>query len=241
MPHKTISIIIPAYNEAKTITATLAAIDSTLVQANADYEIIVVNDGSTDDTADVLHAYASQNKKTKITGYAKNMGKGYALKYGVNLAQKELIAFMDADLDIDPAYLLLFLKTLDQKGADAVIGSKRQRESIQKYSKKRKIFSRTYTFILNIFFKLPVSDTQTGIKLFKSKPLKDAIKRLTIHEYAFDLELIILLLKAKNKIVEEKVIINPSRKKGRIRLKDATNVLMDTMRIFFRLHFKKSF
>ncbi len=241
MPHKTISIIIPAYNEAKTIAATLAAIDLTLQEANMDYEIIVVNDGSMDATDAIIKDYSRKNEKIKIIGYEKNQGKGYAIKYGISHAKGELIAFMDADLDIDPSYLLIFLKALEERSADAVIGSKRQKGSIDKYRPKRKIFSRTYTFILNILFKLPVDDTQTGMKLFKSKPLKEVIHKLTINKFAFDLELILLLSKAGYKIVEERVTINPSRQKGRIRVKDAIIVLLDTIRIFFRLHFKKSF
>ena len=241
MSNKKISVVIPAYNEEaiiiKTINETLKVLNE---YKNLDYEIIIVNDGSTDKTFEIVkNNFSFKNDKVRIEGYKPNLGKGYALRYGTNLASGDYILFMDADLDLHPRQLGCFLDEIKKTNADAVIGSKKAKNSKVIYSFKRRFLSNGYYYLIKVLFGLPVRDTQTGFKLFKSQPLKECIKKAIVNKYAFDLELLIVLHKKGYKIVECSVEVTQSRSSGRIGQKDVLSVFKDTIAIFYRLYFKR--
>jgi len=146
---------------------------------------------------------------------------------------------MDADLDLHPRQLKYFLNEMKKTNADAVIGSKKAKDSKVNYSLKRRILSDGYYYFVKILFGLPVKDTQTGFKLFKSKPLKECIKKVKVNKYAFDLELLIVFHKKGYKIVEYPVEVTQSRLAGRIGQKDVLSIFKDTIAIFYRLYFRR--
>jgi len=238
-----ISVIIPAYNEEKNILNTINETKKVLETTNYDYEIIIINDGSIDNTAEIVKNNFNykdyKDYKVIFEGYEPNKGKGCALKFGVNFANGDYILFMDADLDLHPRQLMNFLNEIKKTNADAVIGSKKAKNSKVEYSLKRRILSNGYYYFIKILFGLPIQDTQTGFKLFKSEPLKECIKKTIINGYAFDLELLVILHKKGYKIVEYPVEVTQSRLTGRIGQKDIFKVFKDTIAIFYRLYFKK--
>lgn len=237
-----ISVIIPAHNEADNIISTLNETIRVLSRLDCDYEIIVVDDGSNDGTADLVKSnYDFKKDKVRVESYALNAGKGNAIKYGTKFAVGDLILFLDADLDLHPNHLPAFLDKMKKTNADAVIGSKKSRDSKVRYSLKRKILSNGYYYLIKILFGLPIKDTQTGIKLFKGKALKEAIGKVSVKGYAFDLELLIILHKKGYKIAECAVQVTQARLSGRIGQRDAISVFKDTLKIFNRLYFKKSY
>jgi glycosyltransferase involved in cell wall biosynthesis len=142
------SIVIPAYNEAGNIIATVRETSRVLEGFNPDYEILVINDGSTDDTLkNVRDFLCSNNKKVRLEGYSRNKGKGFALKYGAERALGNMIIFLDADLDLHPSLIIDLFNIMQQSGADVVIGSKMHKNSVLNYPLLRKILSRTYYLI----------------------------------------------------------------------------------------------
>ena len=235
-----ISVIIPAYNEENNIVNTIQVTKNELENINYDFEIIIIDDGSIDKTLEIVKSnFSFEKDKVRLEGYKPNSGKGYALRYGTNLATGNYILFMDADLDLHPRQLMHFLNEMEKTNADTVIGSKKAKNSKVEYSLKRKILSNGYYYFIKILFGLPIQDTQTGFKLFKSEPLKECIKKTIINGYAFDLELLVILNKKGYKIVEYPVEVTQSRLAGRIGQKDIFKVFKDTMAIFYRLYFKK--
>lgn len=237
-----ISVIIPAYNEELHILNTLNETKKVLEKLGDKYEIIVVDDGSTDKTCDVVkNNFIFEKDKVRIVRYEPNQGKGYALKYGFDFASGDYIVFMDADLDLHPVQIINFFKKMKEQNADVVIGSKKSRDSKVSYSLKRKILSNCYYFLTKLLFDLPVRDTQTGFKLFKRDALLRCLPKVGIKKYAFDLELLIILNKKGYKITECPIEVVQSRIKGRINNRDVFNMLKDTIKIFYRLYIKKEY
>ena len=240
MINEKISVIIPAYNEEKIIVNTIDETRRELESLNYGYEIIVVDDGSIDKTFEIVkNNFSFEKDKVRIEGYKPNSGKGNAEKYGIGFAEGDYVLFMDADLDLHPRQLGRFLNEMEKTNADAVIGSKKAKNSKVIYSFKRRFLSNGYYYFIKILFGLPVRDTQTGFKLFKKEALKECINYVFVKRYAFDLELLIVLHKKGYKIVECPVEVTQSRLAGRIGQKDVLSVFKDTIKIFNRLYFKK--
>jgi len=119
-----LSIVIPMFNEAENAEHTLAKVEGALACMEGNYEIIVVNDGSTDHTLEVLQGIASLNKRIKIVSYSKNIGRGMALRTGFREAEGEIIVSIDADLSYDPRYINDFLKVYkEEEDIDLILAS----------------------------------------------------------------------------------------------------------------------
>lgn len=108
-----LSIVIPMFNEAENVENTLSRVEESLSNFKGEYEIIAVNDGSTDNTKEILDRVASKNNKIKVVSYPKNIGRGMALRRGFQQSQGEIIVSIDADLSYDPKYILNLIQTLE--------------------------------------------------------------------------------------------------------------------------------
>jgi glycosyltransferase involved in cell wall biosynthesis len=119
-----LSIVIPMFNEAENVEATLSQVEESLVSFQGTYEIIVVNDGSLDNTLENLEKVAAQNGKVRVVSHSKNIGRGMALRTGFKESKGEIVVSIDADLSYDPRYILDFLKTLrTEQDIDFVLAS----------------------------------------------------------------------------------------------------------------------
>jgi len=185
-----LSIIIPAYKEEKNIYKTVEEILAAHDILDYDYEVIVVVDGSPDKTEQEARRHRS--KKVKVYAYAKNHGKGYALKYGTERAQGKIITFVDAGGDFDPKQFDKCVKLMEIFDADFVIGSKRHPASKVDYPGLRRLYSWVYHKMIRVLFGFNVTDTQTGLKFLKKKVAKDVMPRLLVKRHAFDLEMLVI-------------------------------------------------
>jgi len=235
-----LSIIIPAYNEEGKVAKTIKNAYETLGKF-IDLEIIAVNDGSTDNTENELNSLTKRYKALKIVSYKKNRGKGHAIKQGSKFVTGDYVAFLDADGDISPRHLIKFVEVADKTNADIISGSKYHPLASNNFPFSRKFLSRGYNLLVKLLFNLPVTDTQAGIKLFKTSALEKLAKRMVVKRFAFDLELLVIANKLGMKIIEVPVRINFSRLKSRIGAKDIKNIIQDTFAIAYRLYIKRCY
>ncbi|MDC3000755.1 glycosyltransferase family 2 protein [Candidatus Pelagibacter sp.] len=193
-----ISIIIPVYNEEGNIGK---LIDNILSKIKLNKEIIIVNDGSTDNTIEEI-----KSKNCKIINLEKNMGKGFAMREGIKLSSGNYILFMGGDGQDDPKEIILLYEKI-KNNYDLVIGSRflPTQNNTERYSKKavlpiNEIGNRFITFLINIFFKRKITDSQAEFKIFLSSKLKS----LTLISDRFEIETELLIRSFKNnfKIIE---------------------------------------
>jgi len=237
MNNTKISIVIPAYNEEKNIAATL---ENVVKEFNTYYlyEVVVVCDGCADKTSENAKKVAQKYPQIQIYEYEENRGKGYALTYGVKKAKGEIVSFFDAGGDFDVNHIDRFVKLMEVFDAHIVIGSKRHPASKVNYPVKRKFYSRIYQLMIKILFNLNLSDTQTGIKIFKKEVLEQILPRAVVKKYAFDLELLVIANKfGYKKIFEAPVNLNYNFATSGIKFSSIWQMINDTFAIFYRLHF----
>jgi len=236
MPARRLTLILPAYNESQRIRGNVLESVKALVMMDRGFEVIVVDDGSSDETwRHALLAKVDSHHRIRVIRYNENRGKGHALLCGAAHARGDLIAFIDADLDLHPAQLSQFLRIMEETGADVVVGSKFHPRSTLKYPLKRRILSLGYYLLVKALFGLPVRDTQTGLKLFRRAVLDAVAPRSHSEQFSFDIELLYLAHSMRFNIVEAPVDLRSARRFGRIRLKDVARMLLETLRIFARL------
>lgn len=239
MTRPQISVLMPAYNEGPRIRANILSVDRIFRSMGRSFEVIVVDDGSGDWTFEQAKAAAKGRRHIVVKRLEVNQGKGWALKEAFRLARGSWVVFLDSDLDIDPRQIELFFSIQQRHDADVVIGSKRHPDSKLDYPLKRRIVSAGYFFLVKLLFRLPLRDTQTGLKLFRSQVLKAVFPKVLVKRYAFDLELLVLAHHLGFSITEAPVVVQYTGKFGHIGLKAIFNIWWDTMAVFYRLRIKR--
>lgn len=232
-----LSVVIPAYKQEKTIARDLKRIKDVLDKIRYDYEIVVVVDGRTDNTFE--SAKKIKSKKIKVVGYGKNKGKGHAVRYGMARTKGDIIAFIDAGMDLDPNGLSMLLEHFEWYDADIIVGSKRHPVSQVDYPWQRRVLSFGYQVLVRILFGLNVRDTQVGMKFFRRKVLEDVLPRLLVKTYAFDIE----MLAVANRLGYKRLYEAPIRlewDKGKSIISKSLwrtlySMLWDTAAVFYRL------
>lgn len=189
-----ISIVVPAYKKEKLIIQDISNLYTTMSKTRFDFEIIVVEDGKLDNTKEVFSAYLESNpqmaKKVLLTGYLHNHGKGYAVRYGMARTTGDYVAFIDSGMEINPSGISMLLEHMLWYNADIVVGSKRHPASKTNITLMRRLYSWGYYTGVKLLFGLRITDTQTGIKVFKREVLEKVLPRLVVKEFAFDIEVL---------------------------------------------------
>ena len=237
---KLVSIIIPAFKQEKTILKDLKRIEKSLKSIRYPYEIIVVIDGAIDQTYRKIKKLA--NPQLKVYLLKKNLGKGYAVRFGMTKAKGDYIAFLDAGMEIDPNAISMLLEHLEWYHADIVVGSKRHLASKVFYPWDRKILSWGYYPLVRLLFGVKIRDTQSGIKVFKRKVLTTILPKLVVKKYAFDIE----ILAVAHRLGFKKIYEAPIKLKYHFgSVTDAATIntiyhmLIDTLAVWYRLKILK--
>jgi glycosyltransferase involved in cell wall biosynthesis len=235
------TVLIPAYNEGALITQSLRETCQEMdMHAAGDYEIIVVDDGSRDDTCAKVLRVSEELSQVRAIRCSVNMGKGRALRQGFECARGEFVFFLDADLDIHPNQLWKLYRTMQETGANVVVGSKHHPESRLELPLFRRIVSAGYMLIVHGLFDLPLHDTQTGIKLFRREVLERVYPRTRIGRFAFDLEMLVAANRFGYRVVETPVKVAFQRgDRNRIGVLAILRTWWDTLDIFYRASFWK--
>lgn len=229
-----LSIIIPVFNEKEIIINTLKTIINFLVKKEYPYELIIVDDASTDDTVKIIQDFLKTNSQPIILLKNNiNRGKGYAVRKGVLVSRGEYILFTDADLstpieELDK--LLFFIKN----GYDIVIGSRglKQSQLIRRQVWYREKMGKIFNLLVRILILKGIKDTQCGFKIFKTEVAKKIFLKTKINRFAFDVEVLFIAKKFNYKI-KEVAITWKNRYASKVHIiKDSIIMLMDILRIF---------
>ncbi len=240
---ETLSVILPVYDLAVSIVRNLEELSALLDAAGINYELVPVDDGSTDGTADKLREFSARFAATHAPGagscrpvlLSQNAGKGNALKEGFRASTGAFILLLDGDLDVSPRFLPGFFTVMARENCDIVIGSKRHPDSKVQYPWYRRLASWGYFTLVRVFIGLPITDTQTGMKLFRRRALGEALSRMLVKAYAFDLELLSIAYGRGARVKEAPVEIDFGEKFGALKLRTVKDMLTDTLAVFYRL------
>jgi len=232
-----LSVIMPVYNGKKFIVQNVKKVKEILegyVRENliSDYEVVVVDDGSKDNTFNLLNEAFGNDAKVVISQNVINQGKGFALKNGFFSSSGDVVVLLDSDLDIPPEQIRNLILEY-QKGYDIVISSKFEKGSELKYPLLRKIISFVYYIMIKLLFNLPLRDTQTGLKLFRREALELCLSRMVVKRFAFDLELLLIAYRYNFSIKTVPVKIN-YHSSGFVSPSVLLMSFIDTMSIFYR-------
>ena len=193
MPYPSISIVIPAYNEALRIEQTLDRVLGCVAAAGWDAEVLVVDDGSQDATTDIVRRYMATHAELHLVHNPGNRGKGYSVRNGLLQAVGEFVMFTDADLSAPMEEADRLFDAL-QAGADVAIGSRwldRSRQT-QHQPFYRRFFGRCFNGVTRLVMNLPYADTQCGFKAFR-RPAAQMIFRLQrVERWGFDPEILFI-------------------------------------------------
>jgi len=184
-----LSLVIPAYNEAFRICDTLAKVENYLKAAGESYEIILVDDGSTDGTLEAARVFASGSESVRIVTYMLNRGKGYAVRQGVMASGGEYVAFTDADLSA-PIEELEKLFAAIRKGYDIAIGSRAVRgaELRRHQPYYRELGGKLLNLAIQLLAVPGIKDTQCGFKLFRGDLARKIFSVSLLDGWGFDVE-----------------------------------------------------
>lgn len=226
----------PAFNLEARIASNIEHVRAFLALSGIPFEIVPVDDGSSDKTAKILQTVAEAHSAViRPVLIERNSGKGNALRQGLAASAGTHILLLDGDLDLDPVMLPTFFDIMLESGADIVIGSKRHPKSLIDYPWRRRLASATYYGIVKLLIGLPVSDTQTGMKLFRREALQWSFDRMLVKQFAFDLELLAIAYARGYRIAEAPIRMSFGDKKGCLTWQNTRQVMIDTLAVFYRL------
>lgn len=232
MTKNSISIVIPAYNEDKNIEKIVVNIQDFLRREFRNFEIIVVDDGSNDNTYKISSELVKQISDLRVLKNNRNYGKGYAVKNGMLSAIYDYILFIDADLSTPIEELDKCIDSL-QGGTDIVIGTRASKDSIilKRQNFLREKMGKIFNLFVQLFLFRGIKDTQCGFKCFKRKAAHELFKLQRVYGFCFDAE-ILYIAKKRGYEIKEVPVKWTNQEESRVTLtKSPISMLLDILRI----------
>jgi glycosyltransferase involved in cell wall biosynthesis len=229
-----VSIIIPVHNQEREISILLVKIKEILNSTLPSYEIVIVDDGSYDNTLEILLKEEKSDSHVRVISYMPNRGKGYAVKIGVMQSRGNIVIFVDGDLDISPSGIKDYVTEL--RSSDLVIASKRHPLSKVNAPLSRKFFSRMFNLLVRLAVGIKVKDTQSGLKAGNGAALRTIFRAMLVKRYAFDVELLTIATMLNLNIKEMPIEINLDH---RFKFRDIAKMLLDITAISYRYRMKR--
>jgi hypothetical protein len=232
--HHFVSVVLPAYDEAENLAANLRRLVGYVATRCDRFEIVVTDDGSRDDTHGVAREEAARDPRIRVLRHERNRGKGAALATGCRAARGDVLVLLDADLEIPPEEVPPLLRRMDEAKADVAVGTKYHAGARRRWPWHRRLLSRAYRLVTGLLFRLPLRDTQTGLKAIRRDVALDLVPRLRSQRFAWDVELLLLAHRSGRRCVAAPVELGPSLRASRVTLRNALLSGLDTLRIFLR-------
>lgn len=231
----TLSVVVPVFNQGGSIVENVGVIRERIAQGLGEpFEIILVSDGSIDETEERL--LEVEYDEVRVFHYARNLGKGYAVKLGALEAGGKWVGLCDSDLDLDPGDLAGYVRVARENDLDFAIGSKRHPDSQVSYPRSRVLASWIFQQLVRAAFRLNVRDTQVGLKVFSRDVVDQVIPHLMVKRYAFDIELLAVGRAFGFERVQELPINLDYKFTGSgVRSRAVLRALIDVAAIFYRL------
>jgi len=234
-----VSIVVPAFNPGSRLRPTVVKLLSVLQESGASHEVLVVSDGSNDDSLATLADLEGPN--LVLLEHSRNEGKGEALRTGFSRSRGQYVGFIDADGDIDPVVLSSFLALARLYRPDVVLGSKRHPLSEVDYPVLRRLYSTVFQLLTRVLFRLNVRDTQTGVKLVHRSVLEAVLPRMAERGFCFDLELFVVARQLGFRRFMEAPVRIGVRFESTISPTSVATMIRDVGRIFWRHRVEMAF
>jgi len=231
-----VSVILCAYNEGDVIEDSIDKVDNVMMKTGWNYEIVVVDDGSLDDTMERARKCrrGDSNDRLKVVGYKKNAGKGAAIRTGFAHTKGKFVVAIDSDLDVDPHLIPNYVEAL--KTNDIAVASKWNPKSRTVMTSKRKVLSFGFNALSRLLTGIKLRDTQTGLKAFRRTVFERMAPKFLVERYAFDLEMMSACNHAGFKIVELPVNVHVE---SMVCFKEILRMSRDMVEVAYRLRVKK--
>ncbi len=232
-----LSVVIPAFDEARRIERSLREITHYLEQRPFPSEVIVVDDGSRDETARLVEAFArawsSDRVSVRLLQNARNVGKGYSVRRGFLSARGEIVLFTDADLSTPIAEAERLLPLIEREGVDIAFGSRGldRRFIVKPQSRARRWAGRIFNVLVRLFTGLPFADTQCGFKAYRRVSLLPIFRSQRLYGFGFDVEILYLARKRGLRLRETPVQWSHAEGTKVRLLRDAWHMGMDLLRL----------
>lgn len=232
MNNPRLSVVIPCYNEEMRVGKTLLAVDAYLKRQNYEYEVVLVADGPTDHTVNILQKYAQGKDYVKVLARKENRGKGYTVKEGMLAARGQIRLFMDADSATTIDEMDKFWQWYDQK-YDLVVGSRHVKGAVieKQEGLKRRLLGWGGRLLIRLLAVKKVKDTQNGFKSLTAEATEVIFPKLTIDRWGFDIEVLAIAEQLKYKIKEVPIVWHHV---GQSTL-NAAKAAQDTLRELFKI------
>lgn len=227
--NSSVSFVIPVYNEEERIGTTLDVVLNYFSDTDYLVEVIVVDDGSTDKTADVVQSFGGH---VKLFSYCRNRGKGAAVRYGMLTSTGDYRVFSDADLST-PIYEIEKILDRLKEGADVCIGSRALEPSLIKKHQPfyREFMGKTFNKFVQMLIMKGIEDTQCGFKGFTAESAKFLFSRSKIDGFSFDVEILYLAQKAKMKIEQVSIEWYNDQRTKVHPVRDSFNMFIELLKI----------
>lgn len=240
-----ISFIIPVYQAESFIYNNLGLLSKYCADSNLNSEIIVVNDGSTDRTDEIIETYVRENKDKASIKYIhlqKNKGKGLAVKKGLEAAEGQYIIFTDCDLPYSFKNISDVIDNLINNKSNVVIACRMHKDSIYRirsenlsYIYIRHTSGRVYNWLINFFTRLNIEDTQAGLKGFDRATAELIFRKMTVSGFSFDIDILTCAKENKKKISTIPIDFNYDSEMSTINFIKQTFIMtMGLFRVFFK-------
>jgi glycosyltransferase involved in cell wall biosynthesis len=232
-----LSLILPCYNEAEHIKKSLPRIISILDNYRYSYEVILIDDKSTDDTALLIQKLCAKNPRINTYFHKKNQGRGATVTEGIQIAKGDVAGFIDIDLEVSPEYIPDLVNSIKCGKTDAAIGRRYYPYDFFSLNDTvRMILSKGYSKIISIFLDIPIKDTESGYKFFDRKKVLKVISKVKDKHWFWDTEIVARSIYAGLRIKEIPVLFlrNPDKT-------STVNIFSDTLKYLIALYkFKKT-